>query len=80
MAGADLRTVAEWLRDKTLHMAMRYSHLAPDLTLDAVGRTEAKCNDDLIKEGRQLRSLCGGVVSAGPPCVFDIELKVCREE
>jgi hypothetical protein len=37
-------------------------------------------DDDLIKEGRQLRSLCGGVVSAGPPCVFDIELRICREE
>jgi integrase len=42
MAGADPRTVAELLRDKTLHMAMRYSHLAPDFTLDAVRRMEAK--------------------------------------
>jgi hypothetical protein len=33
----------------------------------------------LIREGKKLRSLCGGVVSAGPPCVFDIEL-ICREE
>jgi len=42
MAGADPRTVAELLRDKTLHMAMRYSHLAPDFTLDAVRRMEEK--------------------------------------
>src|SRR5262249_24290446 len=42
MAGADPRTVAELLRDRTLHMAMRYSHLAPDFTLDAVRRMEAK--------------------------------------
>jgi hypothetical protein len=37
-------------------------------------------SDDLIKEGKKLRSLVGNVVSAGPPCVFDIELKSCREE
>jgi len=42
MAGADVRTVAELLRDRTLHMAMRYSHLAPDFTLEAVLRMEAK--------------------------------------
>lgn len=42
MAGADIRTVAELLRDRTLHTAMRYSHLAPDFTLDAVRRMEAK--------------------------------------
>jgi len=46
MAGADPRTVAELLRDKTLHMAMRHSHLAPDFTLDAVRRTEAKFEAD----------------------------------
>ena len=46
MAGADPRTVAELLRDKTLHMAMRYSHLAPDFTLDAVRRMEAKFHVD----------------------------------
>ena len=28
MSGADLRTVAELLRDKTLAMVMRYAHLA----------------------------------------------------
>jgi integrase len=42
MTGADPRTVAELLRDKTLHMAMRYSHLAPDFALEAVRRMEAK--------------------------------------
>ena len=38
MTGADLRTVAELLRDKTLAMVMRYSHLAPDYKLAAVER------------------------------------------
>jgi len=38
MSGADLRTVAELLRDKTLAMVMRYAHLAPDYKLDAVER------------------------------------------
>jgi len=42
MAGVDMRTVAELLRDRTLHMVMRYSHLGPDFTLDAVRRMEAK--------------------------------------
>lgn len=42
MAGADPRTVAELLRDKTLHMVMGYSNLAPDFTLDAVRRMERK--------------------------------------
>jgi integrase len=36
MSGADLRTVAELLRDKTLAMVMRYAHVAPDYTLAAV--------------------------------------------
>ena len=38
LAGADVRTVAELLRDRTLHMVMTYSHLAPDFTLEAVQR------------------------------------------
>ena len=38
MSGADLRTVAELLRDKTLAMVMRYAHLAPDYKLAAVER------------------------------------------
>jgi integrase len=38
MSGADLRTVAELLRDKTLAMVMRYAHLAPDYKLDALER------------------------------------------
>jgi hypothetical protein len=46
MAGADPRTVAELLRDKTLHMAMRYSHLAPDFTLEAVRGMELKFQPD----------------------------------
>ena len=38
MSGADLRTVAELLRDKTLAMVMRYAHVAPDYKLAAVER------------------------------------------
>jgi integrase len=38
MSGADLRTVAELLRDTTLAMVMRYAHLAPDYRLAAVER------------------------------------------
>lgn len=41
MNGADLRTVAELLRDKTLAMVMRYAHLAPDFKLAAVERVAA---------------------------------------
>ncbi len=38
MSGADLRTVAELLRDKTLAMVMVYAHLAPDHKLAAIER------------------------------------------
>ncbi len=38
MSGADLRTVAELLRDKTLAMVMRYAHLAPDYKMEALER------------------------------------------
>lgn len=41
MTGADLRTVAELLRDRTLAMVMRYAHLAPDHKLAAVERMSA---------------------------------------
>ncbi len=41
MSGADLRTVAELLRDRTLAMVMRYAHLAPDFKLAAVERMAA---------------------------------------
>jgi integrase len=41
MSGADLRTVAELLRDKTLAMVVRYAHLAPDYQLAAVERMSA---------------------------------------
>jgi len=40
MSGADLRTVAELLRDSSLAMVMRYAHLAPDHRLAAVERME----------------------------------------
>ena len=39
-------------------------------------RVRVLSDDKLINEGKQLRSLCGGVVSAGPPCVFDINLRI----
>jgi integrase len=38
MSGTDIRTVAELLRDRTLQMVMRYSHLAPDYRMNAVQR------------------------------------------
>jgi site-specific recombinase XerD len=40
MSGADLRTVAELLRDSSLAMVMRYAHLAPDYRLAAVERMD----------------------------------------
>ena len=40
MAGVDVRTVAELLRDRTLAMVMRYAHVAPDYKLEAVRRME----------------------------------------
>src|SRR5258708_22246397 len=36
MAGADIRTVQELLRHKTISMTVRYSHLPPEHTLPAV--------------------------------------------
>jgi len=42
MSGADLRTVAELLRGRTLAMVMRYAHLPPDYKLEAVQRMEEK--------------------------------------
>jgi integrase len=42
MSGADVRTVAELLRDRTLAMVMRYAHLAPDYKLEALHRMESK--------------------------------------
>jgi integrase len=41
MSGADLRVVAELLRDSSLAMVMRYAHLAPDYRLAAVERMGA---------------------------------------
>jgi hypothetical protein len=65
MSGADLRTVAELLRDKTLAMVMRYAHLAPDYQLAAVermatsfpdSRTDTKLtpvlNEQLVTDGQ----------------------------
>jgi hypothetical protein len=42
MSGADVRTVAELLRHRTLAMVMRYAHLAPDFRMDAVQRMQKK--------------------------------------
>jgi hypothetical protein len=36
-------------------------------------------DEELIKAGKRLRVLCGDVVTT-TPCVFDQELKICREE
>lgn len=40
MSGTDIRTVASLLRDSSLSMVMRYSHLAPDYRLAAVERMD----------------------------------------
>ena len=42
-------------------------------------RVRLLSDEDLIKEGKKLRSLCGDVVTA-IPSVFDMQLKICREE
>jgi hypothetical protein len=42
MSGADLRTVAELLRDRTLAMVLGYAHLAPGFKLEAVRRMEQR--------------------------------------
>lgn len=47
MSGADLRTVAELLRDSSLAMVMRYAHLAPDHRMAAVERMEAAFSTSL---------------------------------
>ena len=47
MSGADIRTVAELLRDRTLAMAMRYAHLAPDYRMEAVQRMQDKFNPEV---------------------------------
>ena len=38
MAGVDLRTVQELMGHKTIHMTVRYAHLAPTYQLVAVER------------------------------------------
>jgi integrase len=68
MSGADLRTVAELLRDKTLAMVMRYAHLAPDYQLAAVERmgevfsTDARTDTDYSEMPRGKTSLVQQVV------------------
>ncbi len=48
MSGADRRTVAELLGDKTLTIVMRYAHLAPDYKLAAVERMASSIQDSII--------------------------------
>jgi integrase len=38
MAGVDLRTVQELMRHKTIKMTLRYTHLSPSHTLEAVNK------------------------------------------
>jgi len=38
MAGVDLRTVQELMRHKTIKMTLRYTHLSPTHTLEAVNK------------------------------------------
>jgi integrase len=54
MSGADLRTVAELLRHRTLAMVMRYAHLAPDFRMDAVQRMQKKF--EVKKRGKGAKS------------------------
>ena len=51
-----MRTVAELLRHRTLAMAMRYSHLAPDFRMDAVQRMQKKFE---AKKGKANRAKSG---------------------
>jgi hypothetical protein len=41
MAGVDIRTVADLMGHATIQMTMRYAHLAPEHTQDAVDRLVA---------------------------------------
>ena len=38
MAGVDLRTIQELMRHKTIKMTLRYTHLSPTHTLEAVNK------------------------------------------
>jgi integrase len=53
MSGADLRTVAELLRDTTLAMVMRYAHLAPDFRLQAVQRMQEQFTTTSASRGNE---------------------------
>ena len=62
MSGADLRTVAELLRHRTLAMVMRYAHLAPDFGMDAVQRMQKK----FALKKRPTRKAKSGIKSGTP--------------
>jgi site-specific recombinase XerD len=63
-SGADLRTVAELLRHRTLAMVMRYAHLAADFRMDAVQRMQKKF--ELKKRSKSAKSgIKSGTVGSG---------------
>lgn len=66
MSGADLRTVAELLRDSSLTMVMRYAHLAPDYRLAAVERMDAA----FATESTAIRTATDGL--SGSPSTVNV--------
>ena len=46
MSGADIRTVAELLRDRTLAMVMQHAQVAPGYRMEAVRRMQDKFNGE----------------------------------
>jgi integrase len=62
MNGADIPVVAQVLGHKDLRMALRYSHLAPAILADAVGRLDDTFGDIPSSPQRpQTRELAAGV-------------------
>jgi hypothetical protein len=70
MSGADVRTVAELLRHRTLAMVMRYAHLASDFRMDAVQRMQKKFNAPLrTRSDRKSGTKSGTAASKDAPVV-----------
>jgi integrase len=56
MAAIDIRTIAQLMGHRTIQMSMRYAHLSPDHTLDAVNRI-AKRAADTVADTEKLRTV-----------------------